>query len=143
MVVSVNKAMPIAVLGVGIGVVAYLLFDKHKKDVWSFASHHHKNKHHHNYRGESEREEYGHHKGGGHHHYKHHGYGGGYKGTRGWYTRKGHHHCTKGEPGCICTDPSKCHVIGGPHGRYDRQHGFMGYEEPTMIDYSHERMSYN
>lgn len=33
---------------------------------------------------------------------------GGYNGTPGWYTIAGHHHCNKGESGCVCTDPKKC-----------------------------------
>ena len=33
---------------------------------------------------------------------------GGYNGTPGWYTIAGHHHCNKGEKGCVCTDPKKC-----------------------------------
>lgn len=38
---------------------------------------------------------------------------GGYKGTPGWYTAAGHHHCNKGEKGCVCTDPKKCLGIRG------------------------------
>lgn len=38
---------------------------------------------------------------------------GGYKGMPGWYTAAGHHHCTKGEKGCVCTDPKKCLGIRG------------------------------
>lgn len=35
--------------------------------------------------------------------------GGGYVGTPGWYSCVGHHHCQKGQPGCVCTDPGKCY----------------------------------
>lgn len=38
---------------------------------------------------------------------------GGYKGMPGWYTAAGHHHCIKGEKGCVCTDPKKCLGIRG------------------------------
>jgi hypothetical protein len=31
-------------------------------------------------------------------------------GTPGYYTTNGHHHCTDGSPGCVCTDPHKCSV---------------------------------
>lgn len=55
------------------------------------------------------------------------GGGGGYAGTPGWYTFAGHHHCTKGQAGCVCTDPKKCIRTGNAptpafcrpdHGRY-------------------------
>lgn len=39
---------------------------------------------------------------------------GGYTGTPGWYTIIGHHHCKKGEIGCVCTDPTKCFKTGNP-----------------------------
>jgi hypothetical protein len=32
------------------------------------------------------------------------------KGTPGYYTTSGHHHCFDGSPGCKCTDPHKCTV---------------------------------
>ena len=32
------------------------------------------------------------------------------KGTPGYYTTSGHHHCFDGSPGCTCTDPHKCTV---------------------------------
>ncbi len=52
-----------------------------------------------------------------HHHFVRHPtvkteHGEHYKGTRGWYTAIGHHHCFKGQPGCICTDCSKCDCNG-------------------------------
>ena len=41
------------------------------------------------------------------------GGGGGYAGTPGWYTAVGHHHCQRGQAGCVCTDPKKCLGIRG------------------------------
>jgi hypothetical protein len=75
-------------------------------------------RHHHSGGGESG--EYG---GGG----KHHLYGKGKrKGDRGFYTKKGHHHCIAGSAGCVCTDASKCNVgsnkLPGPHFRRGHHH---------------------
>jgi hypothetical protein len=45
----------------------------------------------------------------------------GYKGTPGWYTINGHHHCNKGQSGCVCTDPKKCYGHSGTGSQYCRQ----------------------
>jgi hypothetical protein len=67
-----------------------------------------------------------------HHKQKHGAYGhagGGYKGTRGYYTKKGHHHCTRGTPGCVCTDKSKCKV--GTNFAYAYYSGGFVYPESS------------
>jgi hypothetical protein len=97
---------------VGGGILGWILYDLQCSsggDMFAFASrHHHKKKH----GGDGdEGGEYG----GGHHGGNpgnpHNKGGRHYVGTKGYYTKKGHHHCFKGSgPGCICTDPSKCHV---------------------------------
>jgi hypothetical protein len=66
-------------------------------------------------------------------HAKHEEYGKGYKGTRGWYTFKGHHHCTKGEPGCVCTDPSKCKVTAHGFDKPGKSHYAHAYYTGNMI----------
>lgn len=43
---------------------------------------------------------------------------GGYKGTPGWYTKSGHHHCNAGAGGCQCTDPKKCLGHAGTGSQY-------------------------
>lgn len=55
--------------------------------------------------------------------------GGHYLGTRGYYTKKGHHHCTRGTPGCVCTDASKCRV--GSNFAYSFYTGNMIYPESS------------
>jgi hypothetical protein len=50
----------------------------------------------------------------------------GYKGTPGWYTAHGHHHCTKAQGvsrggDCVCTDPKKCYGHSGTGSQYCRQ----------------------
>jgi hypothetical protein len=48
-------------------------------------------------------------KGGDKHEYSGHGK---YKGTPGFYTVHGHHHCFEGDAGCKCTDCHKCNCHG-------------------------------
>lgn len=47
---------------------------------------------------------------------------GGYKGTPGWYTGAGHHHCNAHSAGCLCTDPGKCAGKKGTGGPYCAAH---------------------
>jgi hypothetical protein len=132
---------------IGGGILGWILYDLQCSsggDMFAFASRHHKKKHGGD---DDEGGEYG----GGHHHggggYGGHGGNPGnphnkggkhYVGTKGYYTKKGHHHCFKGSgPGCICTDPSKCHVThhhsnlgflpgGGGHD-HDHDHDHDGH----------------
>jgi hypothetical protein len=76
----------------------------------------------------------------------HHG-----KGTPGWYTIPGHHHCIEGTPNCYCTDKSKCHVTvvaNKHHPKHKQQHhktshshlaytGQFHYAEDTPISTFH------
>jgi hypothetical protein len=87
----------------------------------------------------------------------HGGYGGGhgYKGDRGFYTKHGHHHCHIGEPGCVCTDPSKCRVgstgrgggggghHGGEYGGGRRTHSKQHHITGTPVHQRHHSSSFN
>ena len=52
---------------------------------------------------------------------------GGEKGTPGWYTLQGHHHCSVSPTGqfgagCLCTDPKKCIGHAGTGAQYCAAH---------------------
>lgn len=57
------------------------------------------------------------------------------KGTPGWYTLSGHHHCGVSSTGtfsagCLCTDPKKCFGHAGTGAQYCAQH----QEECAPVD---------
>lgn len=63
------------------------------------------------------------------HHFRRPEHGEHYRGTPGWYTAIGHHHCFKGQAGCICTDCSKCdcHGPGSFRGHHHHTRSHLAY----------------
>lgn len=95
-----NNIIPALAIGIGGGALVYYLFHHHILQSFSFATHHKKHKKAF-YSDEV---------------------------TDGWFTKEGKP-CNEDDPGAICVDPSKCHVVGGVHGRYDSEHGLGGYKK--------------
>jgi hypothetical protein len=66
---------------------------------------------------------------------------GGYLGTPGFYTKKGHHHCKQGSSSdCICTDAHKC--TKGSHYAYamtDLYGAYQGYAREIGGHHHHGR----
>lgn len=144
-IMKLDSVIPMFFGGAAVGSILFFFMKGHGDELFkSFATTHHRHHREHD-------------KGEEHEHYHRHGHGG-YLGTPGWYTREGHHHCEKGELGCICTDPSKCdvehhhghHGIEGEHHihssspihhhqRFSGEHGYDSRDDfnPEEFDFEH------